>query len=132
MKKRMLMTVAALTLLISTTAWAARVIVPVPVPMPPPPPRVIIPVPPPPPRVVVPGPPVVVWPPPPPEIVIAPGPPAYWFWDDGRGSWFYYDAKHRRHFSKRHGFRGNGKHFILRDGRWEPARTAPGPRHRRR
>ena len=65
----------------------------------------------------------------PPEIVIQPGPPAYWFWDDGRGMWFYYDSGRRRHYDRRHGYMDDGRHYYVREGGWHPAREDNG-RHR--
>lgn len=66
-------------------------------------------------------PPVVVFPPLPPGIVIVPGRERdYWFWDDGRGAWFYYDSYRRPHYVRRHAYRDDGRHFYRDDGRWRP------------
>jgi hypothetical protein len=61
----------------------------------------------------------VVFPPPP--VVITPGPAAYWFWDDGRGVWFYYDSGRRRHYDRNHVFMDDGRHYYLRDRNWAVA-----------
>jgi hypothetical protein len=99
----------------------------------PPPPPVVVPVPPPPPAVMVPAPPpprpVAVFPPLPPGVVITPGPPAYWFWDDGRAEWFYYDVDHRPHYSRRHIYVDDGRHFYMEGRRWRPGHEDMG-RHK--
>lgn len=89
---------------------------------PPTPPVVVAPVPPPPA-------PVVVYPPPPPGIVIAPGPPAYWFWDDGRAEWFYYDAHRHPHFVRDHVYIDDGRHFYREGREWRIGHEDMG-RHR--
>lgn len=66
-------------------------------------------------------PPVVVFPPLPPGIVIVPGREMYyWFWDDGRGMWFYYDSYRRPHYVRRHVYRDDGRHYYRDNGRWRP------------
>jgi hypothetical protein len=71
---------------------------------------------------VLPPPPVsvMVLPPPPPGVVI--GSPSDWFWDEDRGSWFYYDKHRHPHYDRRHGFVNDGRHFYLEGGRWSRAR----------
>ena len=61
---------------------------------------------------------VVVLPAPPPAVVIAPGPPAYWFWDDERGAWFYYDVDRRAHYARRHEYMDDGRHYRMERGQW--------------
>jgi len=68
----------------------------------------------------------VVFPALPPSIVIQPGQPAYWFWDEGRGQWFSYDAKHRRHYSRDHEFVDDDRHFYVRENGWHKAREDNG------
>lgn len=97
--------------------------------------KVYLPLPPPPTVVISPGPhrpaarSVVVMPPLPPSIVIAPGPPEYWFWDDRRAMWFYYDRERRPHYSRRHAYVDDGRHYYAEEGNWRVGHEDMG-RHR--
>jgi len=96
MKMRTLV-LAALLCAFATPSLAGTVIIPVPVPVPP--------------RVVV-----EPAPPPPPTIVIRPGNPEYWFWDEGRTQWYYYDSDRRPHYDRDHIYVDDGRHYY-REGR---------------
>jgi hypothetical protein len=61
-------------------------------------------------------------PPPPPSIVIEPGPPDYWFWNDNREAWFYYDKQRRPHYEPRHAYVDDGRHYYSKGGKWHVGR----------
>ena len=77
-------------------------------------------------HVSAPGPPMppgpgFMLPPPPPDVVIVPERERdYWFWDDSRREWFYYDTQRRPHYERHHGYRDDGRHFYREGGDWKP------------
>ena len=65
--------------------------------------------------------PVFMLPPPPPDVVIEPSRERdYWFWNDNRNMWFYYDTQNRPHYSKSHVYLDDGRHFYRQGGNWKP------------
>ena len=121
MKKSFLTTVMTVSFSLTSAGFvlAGFPVPPMP-PMPPPPPIIVVPAPPQPPVVVEPprSRTVVVYPPLPPGIVIVAGPPVYWFWDDGRVMWFYYDTRHRTHYVRDHVYVDDGRHYYSEGSRW--------------
>lgn len=115
MKKFILLSFFAAMLVPASASFAGNVNISIGIPVPPPPPLPVI-VAPSPPR------PVVVMPPPPPSIVIEPGAPVHWFWNDNRGLWFYYDSHRRPHYSRRHVYVDDGRHYYSEGGKWHVGR----------
>lgn len=116
MKKLLPLFVFATLLFTASATMAGNVNISIGVPAPPMP-VMVAPAPPPPPS----GP-VMVFPPLPPSIVIEPGAPVHWFWNDNRGLWFYYDNHRRPHYSRRHVYVDDGRHYYSEGGKWHVGR----------
>lgn len=57
-------------------------------------------------------------PPPPAFIKVEVSHPDYWFYDDDKEAWFYYEKGRKRRYVKRHEWRDDGKHFCVKSKKW--------------
>ncbi len=63
----------------------------------------------------------VVVPPPPTFISVEVSHPDYYFYDDDREAWFYYEKGRTPHYVRHHEWRDDGKHFYGSGKRWVKA-----------